>query len=593
MSPEPAYKAISRRKLAERDAKIPSEWRLKQLPPPSQTNLLDIPRTCGILTPEELRLTELLDATALLEELLSGKVKAVDVTRAFCKRAAVAQQLVHLPFATTLPFPPWNVTDAVSQTNCLSEIFFDLALARAAELDAFYARSGPVGPLHGLPISLKDTFRLPGIDSSIGLASLCFKPSTSPSALVSLLLDAGAVLYVKTNVPQTMMALDSHNNVFGRTLNPANTKLTAGGSSGGEGALVAMRGSLLGVGTDVGGSVRIPAMCNGLVGVKPSHGRVPYANQEGGARAGSEALGVRASAGPIAWSVRDCELFFRTVGEMRAWEGDVEVVPLPWKVGRREKLMIGVVRTDGVTTPLPPIAGFVEESVQKLRKVGDVEVVEMDITPLMKRTQTLVNKFFSVDGGNQMFDLIEATGEPLSPWLQSRLKRRPQASLDRVRELFGLRNQLQTEFLEIWKEEGGWWQGHPKGQGKRRLDVLIAPVAPHPLPEIDKWNTAGYTSSFVLLDYAAGTLTVRNMGERDLGGDVQGQETNSAWDKYNRTLWDGDRRRYLGTPLCLQVIGQRLAEEKVVEVMSRLEEVLTTTGTGNGGYGKVDSRARL
>ena len=66
-----------------------------------------------------------------------------------------------------------------------------------------------------------------------------------------MLLDLGAVLYCKTNVPQTMMSADSENNLFGRTLNPANIKLTAGGSSGGEGALIAMRGSVLGIGTDV------------------------------------------------------------------------------------------------------------------------------------------------------------------------------------------------------------------------------------------------------------------------------------------------------------------------------------------------------
>lgn len=94
------------------------------------------------------------------------------------------------------------------------------------------------------------------MDASIGIAALAFNPSDSASTLVETLLQAGAVLYCKTNVPQTLMALDSHNNVFGRTLNPRNLMVTAGGSSGGEGALVAMRGSVLGVGTDVGGSIR-------------------------------------------------------------------------------------------------------------------------------------------------------------------------------------------------------------------------------------------------------------------------------------------------------------------------------------------------
>jgi amidase len=208
------------------------------------------------------------------------------------QRAAVAQQL----------------------TNCLTEIFFNDALQRAAELDAHLdAGNPPLGLLHGVPVSLKDMFNVRGYDSSIGLAALCFKPSTENAVLVDCLLSAGAVLYCKTNVPQTLMALDSHNNVFGRTLNPLNIALTAGGSTGGEGALLAMRGSILGVGTDVGGSIRIPAMCNGTYGVKPSWERIPYAGLEGGSRPGAAKVSIPASAGPLAHSMRDVELFFRRV----------------------------------------------------------------------------------------------------------------------------------------------------------------------------------------------------------------------------------------------------------------------------------------
>ena len=96
------------------------------------------------LSPDELRLTESFDATALLSGLLSGLLKSADVTIAFCKRAAIAQQL----------------------TNCLTEIFFQDAIARAEELDKYLAETGqPVGPLHGLPISLKDSFKVKGYDA--------------------------------------------------------------------------------------------------------------------------------------------------------------------------------------------------------------------------------------------------------------------------------------------------------------------------------------------------------------------------------------------------------------------------------------------
>ena len=102
-----------------------------------------------------------------------------------------------------------------------------------------------------------------GTEASIGYVSFLGEKSSANSALVEILLNLGAVLYVKTNIPQTLMTADSDNNIFGRALNPHNTLLNAGGSSGGEGALIAFRGSPLGVGTDVAGSVRIPALCCG------------------------------------------------------------------------------------------------------------------------------------------------------------------------------------------------------------------------------------------------------------------------------------------------------------------------------------------
>ncbi|KAK6826950.1 hypothetical protein RU639_004614 [Aspergillus parasiticus] len=95
------------------------------------------------------------------------------------------------------------------------------------------------------------------------------------SHLVDVLLSLGAIVYVETNVPQTLATVDSDNNIFGRTVNPWNTMLGAGGSSGGEGALVALYGSPLGVGTDVGGSIRIPSLCCGTYGFKPTASRVP------------------------------------------------------------------------------------------------------------------------------------------------------------------------------------------------------------------------------------------------------------------------------------------------------------------------------
>ena len=126
------------------------------------------------------------------------------------------------------------------------------------------------------------------------------------------------------------MALDSENNIFGRVLNPHNKQLTAGGSSGGEGALAGMKGAIMGVGTDIGGSIRIPAACNGVYGLVPSQDRVPFSGQQMGSKPGQSLLGISARAGPIARSVRDCELFMKTVAAARPWERDPLLVPGLW-----------------------------------------------------------------------------------------------------------------------------------------------------------------------------------------------------------------------------------------------------------------------
>lgn len=166
----------AQKQKASKDA-IPKEWLLNSLPPTSQLDVRDVPRTCGILNAKELEITENYDATALILALRERKYSAVEVATAFCKRAAIAQQL----------------------TNCLTEIFCDRALARAKELDEYFERTGrPYGPLHGLPISVKDSFDIAGLDSSIGIAALANKPATKNAALVDILLKAGAVLYVKS-----------------------------------------------------------------------------------------------------------------------------------------------------------------------------------------------------------------------------------------------------------------------------------------------------------------------------------------------------------------------------------------------------------
>ncbi|EKD19928.1 uncharacterized protein L3040_002391 [Drepanopeziza brunnea f. sp. 'multigermtubi'] len=550
MASEAPWKAIARRKQAERQSRIPSAWVLKSCPSSETLDVRSVPRTCGILTQSEVSITEKYDATALADAIRARSLTAEQVTVAFCKRAAIAQQLC----------------------NCLTEIFFEDAIERARFLDNEYARTGKtLGPLHGVPISLKDTFKVRGYDASIGIASLVGKPAKDNSLLVDILLEIGAVLYCKTNVPQALSAVDSDNNVFGRVLNPRDRRLTAGGSSGGEGALVAIRGSVLGVGTDIGGSIRIPAMCNGLYGIKPSDQRVPFVGQEDGSREGFSKLGLKASAGPIAVSMRDCELFLQAVSDARPWERDPALAYGLWsEQGSMQKQPIfGVLRTDDLSTPLPPVSKVLDETAQQLRKAG-VEVVEID-APAFQKCQSLANKFFGIDGANTMLDLLEANQEPLTNWLSTRMRRGKQASMDKLIEIHAQKIKLETEMLKIWKDP----------TTGRQIDAIICPVAPHPVPPIDRWNSISYTSSFVLLDYPAGTLPVRDFDEADLKGELADAKPLNSYDKVNRELWDKqtiDRTLYLNTTHSVQIVAPRLQERRLYHAMSYIDRVLQTSG---------------
>jgi amidase len=129
---EEPWRDIAARKKAEQYARIPQAWLLPQSTDHDKSNILQVPRQSAILTDAELLITEKYDATDLVNELANGNLTSESVATAFCKRAAIAQQL----------------------TNCLTEIMFDDAIARAKELDAYFQRTGqPFGPLHGLPRS--------------------------------------------------------------------------------------------------------------------------------------------------------------------------------------------------------------------------------------------------------------------------------------------------------------------------------------------------------------------------------------------------------------------------------------------------------
>ncbi|KAL2847912.1 fatty-acid amide hydrolase [Aspergillus pseudodeflectus] len=564
------YSEIAQRKQAQLWERIPQEWRLSpsQIPlgmhSPAESvtnvqydrvNVLGIPRSCGLLSEKELNITENWDVQGLLGQIHSQKLTSKEVIGVFCKRAAIAQQI----------------------TRCLTEPLFDSALRRAQELDDHINRTGsPVGPLHGLPVSIKDCFHITGVDSSVGIAALAEKPAKANAPLVALLQSLGAVIIAKTNVPQTMGALDSANHLFGRTLNPLNRQLTVGGSSGGEGALLALRGSMIGFGTDIGGSIRIPAMCNGLYGFKPSQGRVPYGGQTDGQPKGKGRMSIQAVAGPIARSVADIDAVMTHLVPRAQWFGE-DCIPGAWpsplsSFNQRKPVTIGVLQSDGLVQPLPPITKVLNEVAAALRRTPGVNVIEIPVPAALAKCQALAGRLMSVDGGITMLDLLESTGETLIPWLQGRTKRGKPLLLSQLSELQAQRAEIELELRrKLWMLDSG---------NEQKVDAIILPVAPHPVPELDRYNAVGYTSSFVLLDYPAGVVPVRKFGEADLERGVELEtKTLGSWDKKNRELWNEktvDRTVYLDSPLSVQVITPRQHDYELYQAMELIDRVIKT-----------------
>ena len=158
----------------------------------------------------------------------------------------------------------------------MTELLPERALARAKFLDDYYTLyKKPIGPLHGLPISVKEHVGMKDLGLNAGFVSWWDTKGTDDAHILKILWDAGCVFYVRTTQPQTLMHLETSSNLYGVTVNPFNRNLTSGGSSGGEGALISLRGSCLGIGTDIGGSIRSPSANCGVYGFRPTSYRLP------------------------------------------------------------------------------------------------------------------------------------------------------------------------------------------------------------------------------------------------------------------------------------------------------------------------------
>jgi amidase len=304
-------------------------------------------------------------------------------------------------------------------TNPLADVRFEQALERARYLDRYLAENGrTIGPLHGLPMTIKDAFDIEGLPTSLGFVALEDNVAHVDDDLVQRLTSAGAIFFTKTNVPQSLMSGECANLLFGRTASPYNVTLSAGGSSGGEGSLIALGGSPLGVGSDIAGSIRTPANFNGIYGLCPSYGRLPCRNPQ---RSHSNLI-INGVAGPMSRSIDGLEVYVKALLSTKPWEWDSSVVEMPWDQSKFEsaqgvdgaKLCFGFVAHDGVVQPHPPIVRGMEELKRSIAQDGH-STIDIDFFDGDDRLWETALKIFSRDGGTELRGTAARYNEPLLP----------------------------------------------------------------------------------------------------------------------------------------------------------------------------------
>jgi amidase len=507
------------------------------------------------LSEQELEITAL-DAVALVAAIASKKYTSVQVLDAFTHRAAIAHRLLH----------------------CCLDLPYAAALAHAKELDDRLEKTGTTtGSLHGLPISVKDQCRLIGTETTCGFVYPLGKLDTDDAVIVKILKEAGAVIFAKTSLSIGCMWGETVNNILGRACNPYNRTFSCGGSSGGEGALIGFHGSPLGIGSDLGGSIRSPSAYQGLYGLRPTSGRIPYYRMLNSMEGQETILSV---VGPMTTTAEALELFTKTIVDAQPWQYDPGCVPLPWNesalatgTGSR-KLRIGVFEWDDICLPQPPIRNALKKATKALETAGH-EIIPWKIDT--KRAVELVLSVFRADSASDIHRQCTKSGEP--PMESACDRAGPPSTLleswDLSMEVLDFRAQLLKQWNDTSKD------------GLPPMDAYLAPVNPAVAPrhgDYSKVRYFAYTASVNILDYAACTIPVGFVDPKtdltddfSLMVDAAGNALPPPTCERDETIRKKyDPATYAGMPVTLQIVGRKYEEEKVIGIVKMLAGLLNT-----------------
>src|SRR5438067_6186480 len=252
--------------------------------------------------------------------------------------------------------------------NAFVQVDAEGAFRQAREAEVAVRRGAKLGALHGVPVSIKISIEVAGFRCEAGTKLRQGTVASQDAPLVSRLRNAGAIILGTTNTPELLMAWETDNLLYGRTNNPWNLSRTAGGSSGGESAAIASGCSAGGVGSDGGGSIRVPAHFTGICGLKPTPGRIPATGHFPESVGPFALLGV---VGPMARTITDLKILFEVMQGLDYGDTSAAPVPVSWpKPEDLKNVRIAYFEDDGRTPVTPETRVAIQTAAKALQEAG-------------------------------------------------------------------------------------------------------------------------------------------------------------------------------------------------------------------------------
>ena len=344
----------------------------------------------------------------MTEDLMRGS--AADMARAVRDREVSPVELVQAHIDRAEEVKDLNIVVLPRYEQALEE-------ARAAEQELSDAIG--VGPLHGVPFTAKECIEVAGMPCSNASKIFEGNVSTQDATVVRNLRDAGAILIGKTNIPEFAFHYDSNNLVYGATRNPHDRERSVGGSSGGEAAALATGITPISVGSDYGGSIRVPAHFCGVTGLKPGRWVVPYSGHFPPVQAMS--IQLWSEIGPMARYVDDLQLLLPIFARPDP-ATDPDVVPHSVEPQPSETLRVAIFDEDGICPVDPAIREAVRSAGRKLADAGH-EVVE-ERPPNQAEVREIFESIALAEVDSLLWPACEPRQSELSPQIQRLLRRR-------------------------------------------------------------------------------------------------------------------------------------------------------------------------